>query len=61
VVSIVIPVLTVIPSGKIFSIRMRGVVNDIGRVITSGIVHECVSCMPGGSLGRCFVRVVMSR
>jgi len=61
VVSVVVAVLTVIPSGEWFSILMRGAVNDTGRVITSSVVHECVSCTPGSGFLGSFVCRVMSR
>jgi len=61
VMSIVVVVLTVVPSSEGFSVLMRRVVNDTGGVITSCIMHECMRCMPGSSFPGSFVCGVMSR
>ena len=58
--SIVVAVLTVIPSGKAFSILMRRSLNDTGRVITDSIMHEHVSGMPASSLLASFIGGVIS-
>jgi len=61
VVSIVVAVLTVVPSSERFPVFIRGSVNDTGGVITGCIIHHCMLSTPGSSLFRCFVRGVMSR
>jgi len=59
--SIVVAVLTVVPSSEGFSVLMRRAVNDTGGVITSYIMHACMGCTPGSSFPGSLVRGVISR
>jgi len=61
VVSIVVVVLTVVPSSKRFPVFMRESVNNTSGVITSDIMHKCVSCTPGSSFLGSFVHRIISR